>query len=400
MPKVARHTAAATAIAALLLAGVVAPATASEGHGDRLHSPRSQQAIQEAAWDAEAVQMITEFAEREGLDADTMAADMRGQVEFDMAAEQLRASVPEAIVESRWLGGEGQILVTEGNGQEVQTALDALDVPASAVEIDSPSAIDLETIQTDILDTYYRDHGAIGTSEVDVEAGVIYVTLDREVEAPLAAARSTAESSSELQGLRVEVTVDPDAMPESAAARGGRSYSPPGCTAGFIVRQGTPLRYGVLSAGHCDSWPSTYDGQAVTGSSAMSNRDLRVLWLSGTPTKQFQVQSGVYFTASGQTEPSVGSSVCKYGAVTGQSCSTVTVSGYCSTGVWAGRTICGLFKTRNQYVRGGDSGGPWFVGSVAYGITSGYGSANGTSYDLFTGTSGNNLGPLGVVVYR
>lgn len=157
---------------------------------------------------------------------------------------------------------------------------------------------------------------------------------------------------------------EPPARP-AANVEGGWGYS--ACTGGFIGVNGSS--WGIITAAHCKTKPSTYD-TAGTGSTyvATSQRDLRItrLW-GGTATNKVRITNGGSFqlmTSVGIVSP--GLSLCKWGNTTGYSCDTVESYYGCAT-----YEYCGLYKTVNDNVEAGDSGGPWFYGSRAYAITSG-----------------------------
>jgi hypothetical protein len=63
--------------------------------------------------------------------------------------------------------------------------------------------------------------------------------------------------------------------------------------------------------------------------------------------------------------------ICKYGKVTGYGCTTV-VDYYGCIYTGGNTYACGLYYTSSQIIQPGDSGGPWFYGNRAYGITYGY----------------------------
>lgn len=70
--------------------------------------------------------------------------------------------------------------------------------------------------------------------------------------------------------------------------------------------------------------------------------------------------------------------MCKYGRTTRYTCSTVYGTGYCNDG------YCGLYASAAMMVEPGDSGGPWFYGSGAKGITNGFATIGGSAQLLHT----------------
>ncbi len=81
--------------------------------------------------------------------------------------------------------------------------------------------------------------------------------------------------------------------------------------------------------------------------------------------------SGVGFRVEGQR-------LCKFGQRSGKSCDYVYQLNHC----WD--DYCHLTAMHNDNAEGGDSGGPWFYGTVAYGVHSGYKWWNFKFRDVFT----------------
>jgi hypothetical protein len=79
-----------------------------------------------------------------------------------------------------------------------------------------------------------------------------------------------------------------------------------------------------------------------------------------------------------QGNPVVGQEICKFGRTTGGTCDKVRQLNSCRG------DICRLAMMENRKADGGDSGGPWFVGTVAYGIHSGYTTSSLKKRDQFT----------------
>ena len=73
-----------------------------------------------------------------------------------------------------------------------------------------------------------------------------------------------------------------------------------------------------------------------------------------------------------------GQQLCKYGKTTCATCDEVYELNHCN-----GDT-CHLTAMHNRKADGGDSGGPWYYGTTAYGIHQGYKWWNFKNRDLFT----------------
>lgn len=158
------------------------------------------------------------------------------------------------------------------------------------------------------------------------------------------------------------------------------------CTAGFTVQLPNQGRQGLLTAGHCISANNTYNYRGVDQRAYTLTHVARVHtavadvgWMLGPTGTQF----GPFFYADAwrqvtglrtRSRTAIGQQVCKYGINGGWGCATVRSIDH-SPG-----NICGpngTTRCSNTYVhlgnavdlcQGGDSGGPWFIGTVAAGI--------------------------------
>lgn len=147
------------------------------------------------------------------------------------------------------------------------------------------------------------------------------------------------------------------------------------CTSAFTVHQqgaGGSYPYGIVTAGHCDDAQS--DGSytlSYRGQLSKSLGDMQWNTTSSTTAPgQFYVASGTRRTATGAANPVLNGSYCRYGRTSGSSCSTVSNLNQCVTTLTYG-TACGLAFTSGGTSSGGDSGGPWYSGTVGYGIHKG-----------------------------
>jgi streptogrisin D len=153
------------------------------------------------------------------------------------------------------------------------------------------------------------------------------------------------------------------------------------CSLGFNVRSGTT--YYFLTAGHCTRISSTWrDGAGVTlgtrtGSSFPGN-DYGIVRYSTSYTNHPGAVGSQDITSAGT--PAVGSSVTRRGSTTGIRSGTVQQLN--ATVRYAEGTVSGLIRT-TVCAQPGDSGGPLYRGTTAFGLTSG-GSGNcstgGTTY--------------------
>jgi streptogrisin D len=149
------------------------------------------------------------------------------------------------------------------------------------------------------------------------------------------------------------------------------------CSLGFNVRSGST--YYFLTAGHCGNigatWYSNSAHTQVLGTRAGSSfpgNDYAIIRYTtgGTPSGTVGSQD---ITTSGT--PSVNQTVTRRGSTTGIRSGRVTALN--ATVNYAEGTVTGLIRT-TVCAQGGDSGGPLYSGTVAYGLTSG-GSGNCTT---------------------
>ncbi|MFI8349414.1 S1 family peptidase [Streptomyces sp. NPDC085596] len=156
----------------------------------------------------------------------------------------------------------------------------------------------------------------------------------------------------------------------------GGSYR---CSLGFNVRSGST--YYFLTAGHCGEVASTwYSNSAKTtllgtnvGYSFPGNDFALVRYTNSAVAHPSAVGSQ---TISSAATPAVGTTVTRRGSTTGTHSGRVTALN-ATVNYGGGDVVSGLIQT-TVCAEGGDSGGPLYGGSVAYGLTSG-GSGNCSS---------------------
>ncbi|MEV6835065.1 S1 family peptidase [Streptomyces sp. NPDC051133] len=151
------------------------------------------------------------------------------------------------------------------------------------------------------------------------------------------------------------------------------------CSLGFNVHSGST--YYFLTAGHCgqvaSTWYSNSSHSTVLGTnvgySFPGNDFALVRYTNSSVSHPSAVGSQ---TISSAATPSVGTTVYRRGSTTGTHSGRVTALN-ATVHYSSGETVSGLIQT-TVCAEGGDSGGPLYGGSVAYGLTSG-GSGDCTS---------------------
>lgn len=311
---------------------------------------------------------------------------MYGSEEFERSAAAIRAVYPDSVTAVRWLDGYGEVWVSTA----------AADKARSLATSDS----------TRIVPTTLPNEAELERQIVGAAAALNALKLDSfELEFSIDSERymvSVPESTSDEQLATIRkvlgngTQIDRSFQATPQAAKGGENYA--GCTGGFIgkISGGGTTAYGIITAQHCYTTPSTYDGQSVVGTAALSGIDVRFTSMSG-PAANFAktVRTGVSATQTviGAANPTVGTVVCKYGSSSKSGCDWIEAGNVCVQ--YSGApNWCGMFRAETNITQGGDSGGPWFTnGATARGIHSGV--ASGKS--VFTGIA--SVTSAGVSVY-
>lgn len=308
-----------------------------------------------------------------GLDAEQAHVRVARELKATEVIDQLKAKSGFA---GAWLvDGDLNVAVTDDAlTSEVAAA------GAKAVKVDTPIS-KLQDAQKK-LDAMDFD-AALGKREEGAATGIaaywVDVTANKLVLEALKDSTAQAADLAKSAGLEeseFEVKVV-DALPTTfATIRGGDAYyinNSARCSVGFSVTTG------FVSAGHCGTSGSTAATSAgatigtFSGSSFPGNDYSYIRGSSGN-TFQGRVNnySGGTIAISGSTAAAVGASVCRSGSTTGVYCNTVRAIG-ASVSYAEGR-VTGLTQT-NVCAEPGDSGGSFYSGAQAQGVTSG-GSGN------------------------
>lgn len=214
---------------------------------------------------------------------------------------------------------------------------------------------------------------------VDVATNQVLVSVDSTVTgadlATVEAAVAKLGSKATLETVAGEFT---PAIAGGQAIYGGQYR----CTMGFNVVSGST--YYFLTAGHCGEVASTwYSNSAHTtllgtnvGYSFPSD-DYALVKYTGsvTPEGSVYLYNGSYQDISSAGTPTVGQTVYRSGSTTGVHSGTVTALN-ATVNYSDGTSVYGTIRT-TVCAESGDSGGPLYAGTVAYGLTSG-GSGNCT----------------------
>ncbi|TQV94481.1 peptidase alpha-lytic pro domain-containing protein [Cordyceps javanica] len=318
-----------------------------------------------------------------GLNAEQATARVAREIEATNVIEQVRRSAGDSFA-GAWIHEDVlHIGVTDRALADEVTA-----AGATPIVMDN-SLSKLEQAKAELDKQFVGQASAKSTSDTTgIAAYFVDVASNRLVIEALADSHGHAAELATQAGLsdsEFEVrTVDE--MPSTmATVQGGDAYYINGssrCSVGFSVTTG------FVSAGHCGrtgSSATTSGGQSLgtfAGSVFPGNADMSyVRTVSGTTLRGYINGYGQgSLPVSGSTEAAVGASICRSGSTTQVHCGTVRSKG--ATVNYPQGGVTGLTQT-NVCAEPGDSGGSFYSGSQAQGVTSGGSgdcSRGGTTY--------------------
>jgi streptogrisin C len=174
---------------------------------------------------------------------------------------------------------------------------------------------------------------------------------------------------------RVEIISVPR-LAKPSVIRGGDG-DPGFCTGGFTVRHNYSGQVGISTAAHCDNY-FQIQGIALPFAAEAFYDSADVQWHTTCPYAEVtnEFNSGLGYRACvgtrGRADQTVGSYVCKWGTRTGRTCGYIQ-SRHAEPSYVPNSDD--TFVRVNGYgailSAPGDSGGPWFLENIAYGINSG-----------------------------
>jgi hypothetical protein len=187
---------------------------------------------------------------------------------------------------------------------------------------------------------------------------------------------------------------------QDAVAGGARLEGPPSaegertvCTTGFVVTDGK--RTGIATAAHCPDTLRYLDARGGTvplsfvGQWGWSFRDVQIHESARAEQPVFYAdpdQRAARRLVSWRNRASTraGDTVCHRGETTGYSCSEVELVDYAPPGDLCGGPCAPVWVTvSGPSCKGGDSGGPVFLGAVAFGMLKGASYARSGRCDFY-----------------
>ncbi|MEU9382422.1 S1 family peptidase [Streptomyces sp. NPDC048279] len=243
---------------------------------------------------------------------------------------------------------------------------------ASASTVHTFSASELKAVNSSVLKA-----DVPGTAwAVDSKTNRVVVTADSTVSAAeIAKIKQQAGADSGAITIKRTPGTFKKLITGGDAIYGG-SYR---CSLGFNVHSGST--YYFLTAGHCgevaSTWYSNSGHTTVLGTNvsySFPTNDFALVRYTNTSIAHPSAVGSQ--TISSAATPSVGTTVYRRGSTTGTHSGRVTALN-ATVNYGSGDVVYGMIQT-TVCAEGGDSGGPLYGGSVAYGLTSG-GSGNCTS---------------------
>jgi streptogrisin C len=214
-----------------------------------------------------------------------------------------------------------------------------------------------------------KRHGIPVDTDINIQENRVEIQSDRaqQVRAAIAAERAPLPE-------RVEILAVP-ALAKPSVLRGGDG-DPGMCTGGFTVRDYYG-RVGITTAAHCSNY-TTFKGFALPFVAESFYDSGDVQWHTACPYTEVtnEFNSGLGYRgctgARGRADQTVGTYVCKWGTTTGRTCGYIQ-SRHAEPSYVPNSDD--TFVRVNGYgavlSAPGDSGGPWFLETIAYGINSG-----------------------------
>jgi len=268
-----------------------------------------------------------------------------------------------------YLNAQGQTVVTVTTASAAATVRAAGAIPKMVTR----SAADLQKA-TRTLDDTAKIPGTAWA--VDPATNQVLVSVDSTVTgANLAAVKAAVAKL----GSAARMESVPGAF--TTKISGGTAIYSGGyrCSLGFNVVSGST--YYFLTAGHCGNigttWYSNSNRTTVLGTrtgTSFPGNDFAIIRYTGSAAHPGDVNlyNGTTQDITSAGTPTVGATVYRSGSTTGVHSGRVTALN--ATVNYAEGSVSGLIRT-TVCAEGGDSGGPLFAGTVAYGLTSG-GSGN------------------------
>ncbi|MEV0830096.1 S1 family peptidase [Nonomuraea rubra] len=360
---------------------------------------------------AEAQEDLELIAQEKGLTFAEAQARYGWEETFAEVVNRLQDTYPEEYAGESINDGIPWIAF---KGPVPQGAVDLTkDIPVPVTLIPDKGYSEAELKKT-LEDHHYRVFRHAGIVDVssgyDIETGAITIEAFP-AEQPknpddLLAQLQPAQARSATVSVTVKLADKPSANAEAAYLRGGgmlNNGTASHCTSAFVIEKTDGTGTGISTAHHCAGPASLrYYRHGTSGSNytTVERRNLHggtygdMAWYSRggyTPSPTFYYTWDRVRDVTRVLRPARGQSLCNFGRNTGRKCSTTVYSvGECNN------FYCGLIAATAHVTDRGDSGGPWYFNTTAYGIHHGGPDVDGKARSVFTPAS--NLPIIGARV--
>lgn len=359
---------------------------------------------------AQELQDLANLADQNGMSLEEATTKYAWRDNLGIVIDHLRYANLSSFVESAMDENGGRISFTGDAPADAAAKIAAAGLPVPVQIRDQVGYNEKEIVAATqrLFHTVLDDPMLASSASADpgAEAGQIRIMVRPAVGVTVdeAKARISAAATSDTPlkdaladvppAVEAVISIDTTITAETAVSvYGGQQLRPFGspdwhCTTGFTVqRAAPPHERGVLSAGHCGD--GTYGGVDILQLHARrfpgNEGDIqwhKVIPTSNPVTNRFFWINGSNRVQTGRIDPQPGMSVCRYGLASGVHCNEVYKVGHCFD--YPEGQTCGLTLMHRSTDIGGDSGGPYYWDSVAYGVHSGHGGVNGFTRSGFT----------------
>lgn len=323
-----------------------------------------------------------------GLDEAQATARVAREISAVEVIDSLKTTAGAAFA-GAWVADDGNTINVAVTDESLVDAITAAGA-TPAIMANPLSKLEEAKSKLDSLNAAPATLGTLSTAKASsgVAAWYIDVVANKIVFESLESSTAQAKGLAGQVGLvdsEFEVRTVKEMPTTFATIRGGDAYLIGGssrCSVGFSVTTG------FVTAGHCgrSGASASTTGGASLGSFAGSvfpgSADMAWVRTSSGHTLQGRINNynGGTLPVSGSTQAAIGASICRSGSTTGVHCGTVRSFGV--TVNYSQGSVTGLTGT-NVCAEPGDSGGSFYSGAQAQGVTSG-GSGNcrsgGTTY--------------------
>lgn len=351
----------------------------------------TDESTDEVGLSEEELQDLSLMAEQNGLSLQDAIDRYAWNDAFAQTVSQIRAAAPEAFSGAEIMGANNAWVAFTGDAPaEALAAVAAFTEEHRNVLVDVRNGTGIS--EADLEIAIEAAHYAVlegrgvanATTSLDDGARRITSLVVLESDGPeetLNELRAAAVSAVVEAGVghildTLKVTVVRSAVPvlggeDANNEHFGGELVNPGCTSGFVVANEAGTR-GVTTAGHCDNALSD-DGAALNFRGQHIGNHGDVQWHSGPQPRPPSFYAGNANATevnrrdvTAVNAPVVGQSLCKNGRTNHAQCQEVRRLAVCNG------AACNLVQMGARLSAGGDSGGPVYWGTTAYGLHQGW----------------------------